>query len=67
MSCWLSGWVIGGALYALAVVQALSDHEAASVSTASGGDSTPLTGTPHPRMKQGDGADWSSCFPGLGI
>ena len=49
-------------MYALAVVQSLSDHEAACIATG-----TTIDGTPHPRMKHGDGADWSSCFPGLGV
>ena len=51
-------------MYALAVVQALSDHEAAS--TAASG-TTASDSSHHPRMKHGDGADWSTCFPGLGI
>ena len=55
----------GGALYALAVVQALSDHAAPR-----GGGNT------HPRVRrreqgqeqgQGQGQDWQSCFPGLGV
>ena len=47
----------GGALYALAVVQALSDHAA----PCGGPNNT------HPRMRRGPGQDWQSCFPGLGV